>query len=142
MTGHAIFVQDMNPDGLLYGALVRPPTYVASLVDVDAGAAEAMPGVVAVVRNGSFLGVVAEREDQAHAAATALGKSAEWKVESVLPGNDGLFDWLQNAPNEEKEIRESGARGWWRSGKNGRGDILSALPDARLDRHVGGSRPS
>jgi len=104
MTGEPIFVQDMKPDGVLYGALVRPPTYVASLINVDAGAAESMTGVVAVVRNGSFLGVVAERYDQAQAAATALGNTAEWNVESVLPGTDGIFDWLQNAPSEPKEI--------------------------------------
>ena len=111
MTGEPIFVQDMHPDGVLYGAIVRPPTYVASLVNADTGAAEAMPGILAVVRNGSFLGIVAERDDQAQAAATALGNSAEWKVESVLPGTDGIFDWLQNAPSEPKEIQNQAREG-------------------------------
>ena len=104
MTGEAIFVQDMKPEGTLYGALVRPPTYAASLSEIDTAVAESMPGVVSVVRNGSFLGVVAEREEQAVAAATALGNSAKWNVESLLPGTDGIFDWLQNAPSEEKEL--------------------------------------
>ena len=37
-----------------------------------------MPGVVAVVRDGSFLGVVAEREEQAIKARAALIESAKW----------------------------------------------------------------
>ena len=37
-----------------------------------------MPGVIAVVRDGSFLGVVAEREEQAVKAREALAKSAKW----------------------------------------------------------------
>lgn len=105
MTGQPIFVQDMQPEGVLYGAIVRPPTYVAKLADVDTGAAESMPGVVAVVRNGSFLGLVAERWDQAQAAATALGNAAKWDVEKVLPGHDGIHDWLQEK-GEEKEIHK------------------------------------
>jgi CO/xanthine dehydrogenase Mo-binding subunit len=104
MTGEPIFVQDMKPEGTLFGAVVRPPTYVAKLADVDVGAAESMSGVLAVVRNGSFLGIVAERWDQAQAAATALGSSAKWDVESVLPGTDGIYDWLQSK-GEEKEIQ-------------------------------------
>lgn len=103
MTGKPIFVQDMKPEGMLFGAIVRPPTYVARLSEVDLSAAESMPGVAAVVRNGSFLGVVAERAEQAQAAAAALDNSAKWEVEKVLPGHDGIHDWLQSK-GEEKEI--------------------------------------
>ena len=59
MTGDEIFVQDMRPEGMLFGQVVRPPTYKAKLASLDASAAEKMPGVVKVVRNGSFIGVVA-----------------------------------------------------------------------------------
>jgi CO/xanthine dehydrogenase Mo-binding subunit len=105
MTGKPIFVQDMKPEGTLFGAVVRPPTYVAKLVDVDLGTAESMPGVAAVVRNGSFLGVVAERWEQAQAAAATLSNNAQWEVEKVLPGHDGIHDWLQER-GEEKEIHK------------------------------------
>ena len=43
------------------------------------GAVRAMPGVVAVVINGDFLGVIAEREEQAIDARAALAKSAKWR---------------------------------------------------------------
>jgi len=42
---------------------VRPPRYGARLDSVDEAPVRAMPGVVAVVRDGSFLGAVAEREE-------------------------------------------------------------------------------
>ena len=101
MTGEAIFVQEYRPDGLLHGKVTRPPTYKATLAAVDTGPIEAMPGVVAVVRDGSYLGVVAEREEQALAASEALGKAAVWDVEDALPGSDNMRDWLVNHPNAE-----------------------------------------
>jgi CO/xanthine dehydrogenase Mo-binding subunit len=57
-----------------------------------------MPGVVKVIRNGSFLGVIASREEQAFAAAAAMEKAARWDVKSVLPGTEGIYDWLLRAP--------------------------------------------
>ena len=96
-----IFVQDMNPNGVLFGAIVRPPTYSARLLQADTAAIEKMSGVVKVLRNGSFLGIVAEREDQAFSAARALAVSAKWEVDKLLPGTDGIFEWLVNAPSHE-----------------------------------------
>jgi CO/xanthine dehydrogenase Mo-binding subunit len=104
MSGKPIFVQEMHPEGEMFGAVARPPTYKATLKSVDLAPIEAMPGVKKVVRNGSFLGVIADRQDQAWAAAAALSKAAEWDVTSDLPGTEGIFDWLQAAPSEEKEV--------------------------------------
>ncbi len=44
-----------------------------------------MPGVVSVVRNGSFVGVVAEREQQADDAVDALRALADWEGTSAIP---------------------------------------------------------
>src|SRR5262249_21909836 len=57
VTGGAAFVQDMRLPGMLHGRVVRPPRYGSKLDSVDEAAVKAMPGVVAVVRDGSFLGV-------------------------------------------------------------------------------------
>jgi nicotinate dehydrogenase subunit B len=94
MIGQEIFVHEMRPKGLLYGQVVRPPTYRAKLAALDAAAVEKMPGVVKVVRNGSFVGVIAQREEQANAAAKALSDAAKWDVEKGLPGTDGMQEWL------------------------------------------------
>ena len=94
MLGEEIFVHELRPKGMLYGQVTRPPTYKAKLASLDSSAVEKMPGVVKVVRSGSFLGVIAEREEQANAAAQALFHAAKWDVEKGLPGNDGMPDWL------------------------------------------------
>ena len=66
------FVQDLAPAGVLHARVVRAPSPKARLGEVDLAPARALPGVVAVVRDGGFLGVVAEREEQAIAACAAL----------------------------------------------------------------------
>jgi nicotinate dehydrogenase subunit B len=97
MTGQQIFLQEQHVPGILYGHVVMPPTYQARLQSVDLRRVQRMPGVVKVVRNGSFLGVIAQREDQADAAAKALGASAQWQIDKAMPGHDAIFDWLKNA---------------------------------------------
>jgi nicotinate dehydrogenase subunit B len=78
VTGRATFVADVRLPGMARGAMVRPPARGAKLRSVDDAAARPMPGVVAVVRDGDVVGVVAEREEQARAAAAAV--VAEWHV--------------------------------------------------------------
>lgn len=94
LTGGDIFLQDLRPAGMLHGRVVRPPAYKATLASLETKDVEAMPGVVKIVRNGSFLGVVAQTEDQALAAMRALETAARWTVEPSMPGHKGIYDWL------------------------------------------------
>ncbi|CAN1564010.1 Aldehyde oxidase/xanthine dehydrogenase, molybdopterin binding [Burkholderiaceae bacterium] len=104
--GDAVFLQEHRPAGMVFGHLVRPPTYAAKLLSVNMDMAQTMPGVVKVVRNGSFLGVIAQREEQALAAAQVLSTSAKWDVEKKLPTHEGIFDWLRNTkPNRIIETK-------------------------------------
>jgi CO/xanthine dehydrogenase Mo-binding subunit len=80
VVGNPAFVQDTRLPGMVFGRVVRPPSYAAQLVSVDDAAVRKMPGVIAVARDGRFLGVVAEREEQALAARDALVKAARWRV--------------------------------------------------------------
>jgi len=77
LTGGAAYVQDMRLPGMLFGRVLRPPSYDAELLEVDLAPIDRMPGVVASVRDGRFLGIVAEREEQAIAARDALAKRAK-----------------------------------------------------------------
>src|SRR5205085_9167505 len=77
-TGGTAFVQDLRLPGMLHGRVARPPRYGARLDSFDEASVKGLPGVIAVVRDGSFLGVVAEREEQAIKARTALAASAKW----------------------------------------------------------------
>jgi CO/xanthine dehydrogenase Mo-binding subunit len=106
LTGRPAFVQDLRPDGMAHGRVVRPPRYRARLAAVDGAAVEAMPGVLKVVRNGSFLGVIATREEQAIAAADALRAHARWEGGGTsLPGYDGVYDWLRAQPAKDLPIK-------------------------------------
>ncbi len=77
LTGGASYVQDMRLPGMAFGRVVRPPSYGAELASVDLDKVKGMPGVLAVVRNGRFLGVVTEREEQAIAARDGAGRQRQ-----------------------------------------------------------------
>ena len=65
VTGGAAYVQDLRLPRMAHGRVVRPPSPDATLRSFDAAEVERMPGVVNVVRDGRFIGLVAEREWQA-----------------------------------------------------------------------------
>ncbi|MBY0270740.1 MAG: molybdopterin-dependent oxidoreductase [Burkholderiales bacterium] len=88
ITGKAAYVQDMVLPGMLHGRITRPPGPRARLKRIDVKEVERMPGVVAVVRDGSFLGVVAEREEQAIRAERRLARLALWDAGAPLPDSD------------------------------------------------------
>lgn len=109
VTGGAAFVQDMRLPGMLHGRVVRPPRYGAQLAGIDEAAVKALPGVVAVVRDGSFLGVVAEREEQAIKARAALTANAKWSGGNDLPDPAKLYEHLLSLPTEDKVVSEKTA---------------------------------
>ena len=108
-TGGMAFVQDLRLPGMLHGRVVRPPRYGAKLESFDEAGAKAMPGVVVIVRDGSFLGVVAEREEQAIAARTALIASAKWSGGDPMPDAAKLYDHLLALPTEDRVVSEKQA---------------------------------
>jgi len=83
LTGRARYAADVRLPGMLRGHVLHPPFRGARLAAVDDGAARAMPGVVAVVRDGDFVGVIAERDEQAVAAVNAL--QADWTAPDAAP---------------------------------------------------------
>ena len=103
--GQPRFVQDMVLPGMRYGRVVRPAAPGARLLALDEAAALALPGV-RVVRNGSFIGVVAAREEIALKAATLLAKGAQWSAGPGMPPAEGLPEWMRAQPLETKVIEE------------------------------------
>ena len=91
-TGGAAYVQDVRLPGMVFGRVVRPPSPGAELIEFDEARVRSLPGVVAVVRDGSFLAVAAAREEQAIRARDLLKQSARWKeAESLPPSGDALY---------------------------------------------------
>jgi len=108
VTGGAAFVQDMRPDGMLHARVLRPPSYGATLVSLDVASVEAMPGVVRVVRDGSFVAVVAEREWAAIQAIRQLGPRAIWRETATLPDPMRLAEALMSLPSKDSVILSQG----------------------------------
>ena len=104
VTGRIAYVQDIFEAGMLHGRVVRPPRYGSTLESVDDAAVKSMPGVVKVVRDGSFLGVVAEREEQAVKAREALAKAAKWKLGPELPDPANIYAHLKSLPSKDEVI--------------------------------------
>jgi nicotinate dehydrogenase subunit B len=98
VTGTTRYLQDLALPGMLHGRVVRPPSRTARLEDVDDARVRSLPGVVAVARDGGFLGVVAEREEQALAGAAALASSARWSEQPSLRPLASVSDWLRSQP--------------------------------------------
>ncbi len=98
VTGCPVYIHDLRLPGMLHARVVRPPHYVARIVSADLNAARQMPGVVHVVRDGSFLAVVAEGEDHAINALQALQSSTVWEGQPDFPPAQELYNHLLNSP--------------------------------------------
>lgn len=106
VTGGEAYVQDLRLPGMLHGRIVRPPSYGARLAALDIAAAEALPGVVKVVRDGNFLAVVAEQEFQAIKAMRLLAAAAQWQEDATLPDQARLPEALLALPAKDFPILE------------------------------------
>jgi nicotinate dehydrogenase subunit B len=106
--GRARFIQDLVLPGQLWGQVVRPPSPGARLTGVSTEDVEAMPGVVAVVRDGSFLGVVASDERRADRAADTLRAAAQWAEHETLPDQADLAAYLREGPVTTFDAEVSG----------------------------------
>lgn len=115
--GEASFVHDVRLDGLLHGRVVRPPYAGAdhgehigrTLQAVDESSVAQVPGLVAVVRHGDFVGVVAEREEHAEAAMHALRLTwGDWPGLPPMDTNDALAQALRTNPATPRVVAEAG----------------------------------
>ena len=98
VTGDLIFIQDQRPQGMLHGRVLRQPAYGARIVKFEAAEVEKMPGVVKVVRNGDFVGVIAEREEQAINAVARLQSITQWDLPKTSETQDTVHAWMLTQP--------------------------------------------
>ena len=105
VSGGAAYVHDMRLPGMLFGRAVRPPSPRGRLSGFDESAVRRLPGVVALVRDGSFLAVACEREEQAIAAAQAMRKAAKWEEKADLPpAGAALFERMKTARSVDSVV--------------------------------------
>jgi nicotinate dehydrogenase subunit B len=98
ITGKHQYVSDMKLPGMLYGKVLRAPSYGAKLLDADVTKASKIPGVV-VVKDENFIGVAAPDVKTAIKALEAI--DAKWEENKGHPSNENIFDYLvKNARGE------------------------------------------
>ena len=113
-TGELVYVHDMRVPGMLHGRVVRPPyagvdvgDFIGnSLIAVDEASVRDIPGLVAVVRIGDFVGVVAEREENAIKAAAQL--KVTWKPVPTLPDLKDIETALRANPSTPRTLIDKG----------------------------------
>jgi CO/xanthine dehydrogenase Mo-binding subunit len=101
-TGRAPFVQNLRLPGMLHARVVRSPSQTATLETLDDSAVRNAQ----VVRRGSFVAVVAEREYDAVRAVRQL--KVTWGHAIPLPPMDDLYAWLQRQPTHDQIASEQG----------------------------------
>jgi CO/xanthine dehydrogenase Mo-binding subunit len=107
VTGTHQYVHTVRVPGMVHGRVVRPPAIGATLVRVDERSVRNVPGLIQVVRVGNFLGVVAEREEQAMRAAQQL--KAQWQAASrPMPNSTDVSQWLKAAKPIQTATRNRG----------------------------------
>lgn len=106
LTGGVSYVQDLRLPGMLHARVVRPPAYGATLASVDIAQVEALPGVVKVIRDGSYLAVVADDEWRAIVAMRALSDAAQWHPGPPLPDPATIHATLMQSPAQEIAVAD------------------------------------
>jgi CO/xanthine dehydrogenase Mo-binding subunit len=102
VTGRFTYMQDFRVPGMLHGCVVRPPAIGAKLESVDDSALKKIPGIVKVVREGNFLGLVASNEWDAVRGATAL--KATWSKSETLPDQAKLWEHVRATKVAKEEV--------------------------------------
>lgn len=100
VTGEPVFIQDLELPSMVHGRVVRPPSPGGQLISVDVHAVSEMQGVIKIVRDGSFLGVVAEGEFLAIRASEALREMSSWKDGPELPDRREYLTTMDEQPHQ------------------------------------------
>lgn len=107
--GEPRFVHDLELPGMLHARVLRPPSPAATLLALEEAPARAVPGMVALLRDGSFVGVLAETEVAALKALEVLRGCASWQETPNLPDAAALGEWLKAQPADILVVDERGA---------------------------------
>lgn len=99
------FIHDFSLPSMLHGRIVRPPHHKCRLESIDEKALASLPGIHRVVRDGSFVGLVAEQEIAVVKALKKASQFIRWSVID-LPAQAPLPQWLISRPSEANVVFE------------------------------------
>jgi isoquinoline 1-oxidoreductase beta subunit len=105
VVGEPIFGMDAMMPDMLYGAVVRPSSIGAVFVDADTSKAESMPGVVKIVKEADFVGVVANSRMEAELAKEAI--QVKWDTTRTWQSED-IEEMIKVGKGDPVTIQKSG----------------------------------
>jgi nicotinate dehydrogenase subunit B len=105
VTGRHRYPSDQTLPGMLYGKILRPPAFDATLISLDTQRAEQTGATVVHDRN--FVGVAAATSKAAADAVATI--HAEWKSDPQI-SNKELYDYLRKNTVEGKDPTGDGDR--------------------------------
>ena len=108
VTGRHQYTPDLHPAGLLYGKVLRPPSFGATLTSYDDRAAKSVTGAV-IVRDGDFVAAAAPTEREAGAALASI--RAQWKEDPPRASSRDIFSYLKNSAETKSDDRHRQQKG-------------------------------
>ena len=88
MCGEETFVHDLEFPKMLHARVIRPPFYSSRIVNVDLEKVKSMSDILHIEKDGTFLGVVSEKEEKAVKAASILRKNIKWSDQKNIKKED------------------------------------------------------
>lgn len=105
-----VYVHDLRFPEMVHARIIRPSGYASVLLSYDeSGLKKNIDGILKVVRNGSFLGVVTFEEYQAVQAQEYLNKNSQWTKPQSLPAGKSLKEYIRNQSTKAVNVAEKGS---------------------------------
>ncbi|GAH31550.1 unnamed protein product, partial [marine sediment metagenome] len=106
VSGQTTYIHDLELPDMVHGRVLRPANQSAKLLLVDEYMLDDTPGLLKIVRDGSFLGVICEQEHQAVKALEHLEQAAKWEYQVQLPDQDRIYADLLSQPGQSYLVDE------------------------------------
>lgn len=107
--GDLIYVQDLRFPGMVHARMVRPVGYGRKLLSYDERQLKKdVDGVLKLIVNGSFMGVISEEEYQAVKAQMWLERNTQWSIPRKLPSDGLLKEVIKTLPSEPVPVEDKG----------------------------------
>jgi nicotinate dehydrogenase subunit B len=111
--GRPCFIQDMSLPDLLHARVIRPAVHEARLGAGAEAVLEQVAHPVNVYRDGSFVAVLADMEEEVYLAAARLAAVIPWDVRAQMPPKStSLATWMREQPADTmvlQDVKPTGA---------------------------------
>ncbi|GAA4396080.1 xanthine dehydrogenase family protein molybdopterin-binding subunit [Nibrella viscosa] len=107
--GEPVHIHDLRLPGMVHARVIRPGSYQAQLKKLDeASLRRAVPGILKIVVDGSFVGIIADDEYTAIQGQSYLYQHAEWSGSETLPAGKSLVYHIKGLPAKTERVAEKG----------------------------------